>query len=522
MKRKLLTRQRSRLFDNTVVLTFLETMLNMSDILKLEQVCHEMYQYVHQRRPLVVMKLKFNPWYMSHIHPIFLNDLGVMKVAINGAPGNIRYVSANLRDNQELVIAAVKRNGDLLAYASLALRGNLEVVLAALSGIIPLTMFKFVCKSLCACPIVMSQALHLDGRFLQFGSKEIRSQAEFAFLAVNQNPCSAEFVLGEVNGDKDFGIFSVGACGTNLKYLNDNLKEDVDVAIAAVSQRPQSYFLLPEVTQNNKQVLLETLSRASSELVKKIVTKLVGGFYIWLSDCDIAWAIVSKNGSFLEWVSTEMKENSIVALAAAASSQEAVRFIGATLMSSPEFVRRLLRTRSMAFSFTGTTIKDDMKLASLAIFLDSGNIVHVSHRLRSDTGFMRTILRYNGSLFLRHAGQNIKKDIMMVEHAYRHDTSSIRYCHESLFNDVRFVQDALRHDGMMLAYMPDFVKQDEQMVLLAVSNDRRSLLFMGESLKRSVVFAKKVIEFDLELAKHFDPTVAFGLIFTCDPYANII
>ena len=107
MKRKMLTRQSSRLFDNTVVLTFLEIMLNLSDIINLERTCQGLYQYVHQRRPLVVMKLKVNPCYMAHIHPIFLNDLGVMRVAIHGAPGNIRHVSANLRDNEELVLSAV-------------------------------------------------------------------------------------------------------------------------------------------------------------------------------------------------------------------------------------------------------------------------------------------------------------------------------------------------------------------------------------------------------------------------------
>lgn len=520
MKRKMLTRQSSRLFDNTVVLTFLEIMLNLSDIINLERTCQGLYQYVHQRRPLVLMKLKVHPCYMAHIHPIFLNDLGVMKVAIQGAPGNIRHVSANLRDNEELVLSAVNKNGDLLAYASTSLRRNRDVVMAALSSVVPLTMFKFVCKSLCACPLVMYDALHVNGRFLQFASDEIRSSVDFAFLAVSQTPFAAEFALGEVNMNKDFGIFSVGACGANLKYLDEKLKEDVDVAIAAVSHRPETYFLLPEITQNNKQVLLETISRASGEVVKKIVIKLASGRYIWLADREVVWGIVSKSGSYLEWVSTEMKENAEVALAAAVSSQEAVRFIGTALMSSPEFVRCLLRARPLAFSFTGPAIRDDMKLASLALFLHSRNILHVSHRLRSDAVFMRTVLRYNGSLFMKHAGQKIKKDIMMVEHAYRHDTSSIRYCHQSLFNDFKFVQDALRYDGMMLAFMPDFIKRDEQMVLVAASSDRRSVGFMCESLKHSVGLAKKLIEIDLDLAKHFDPTVAFELIFAGDPYAN--
>ena len=68
--------------------------------------------------------------------------------------------------------------------------------------------------------------------------------------------------------------------------------------------------------------------------------------------------------------------------------------------------------------------------------------------------------------------------------------------------------------------MPDFVKRDEQMVLVAASSDRRSVGFMCESLKHSVGLAKKLIEIDLDLAKHFDPTVAFELIFEGDPYAN--
>jgi hypothetical protein len=159
----------------------------------------------------------------------FIHDKEVVLVAVKKDHHNFLYLGADMCNDKEVVIEAIKKEGDYLEYASDKLKDDYDVVLLSVIN---------------------------DGYPIQFASERLRGNKELGKIAVR-----------------------VGTRANTIKYLNESLKKDVEIAKIAIESNPLSFQYIHNDIKNERSILehlecmLERVNTTSS-LYDEIKEKL--------------------------------------------------------------------------------------------------------------------------------------------------------------------------------------------------------------------------------------------------------
>jgi hypothetical protein len=100
-------------------------------------------------------------------------------------------ISETHRDDREIVLAAVRQNGNSIRLASPCLRDDFHIVLAAVNE--TPTALRFADSRLRDNSVIVRAAVRKDGLSLRYASKELRNTPEIWRVAVNQDVTALRF-----------------------------------------------------------------------------------------------------------------------------------------------------------------------------------------------------------------------------------------------------------------------------------------------------------------------------------------
>tara|TARA_B110000503_G_scaffold128250_1_gene198939 strand:- start:108 stop:1016 length:909 start_codon:yes stop_codon:yes gene_type:complete len=119
----------------------------------------------------------------------------------------LKYASKSLKNDKDVVLAAVRKTGSALAYASKRLENDKEVVLAAVTN---------------------------DGRALFHASGDMQKDKEVVLAAVTNNAGALNFASDDMQDDKEVVLAAVTKNGLQLVDASERLRGMKDVVMAAV------------------------------------------------------------------------------------------------------------------------------------------------------------------------------------------------------------------------------------------------------------------------------------------------
>ena len=119
---------------------------------------------------------------------------------------NLFYASKELRDNLEIVMAAVHQKGDSLRNASSRLQGNFDVVMAAVQqdGI----ALQYASCELCANPAIVEAAVRQNGYALQYASEDLHADKRLVLTAVRRPNSTEAFKFAAASLQKDYDFIA--------------------------------------------------------------------------------------------------------------------------------------------------------------------------------------------------------------------------------------------------------------------------------------------------------------------------
>ena len=202
------------------------------------------------------------------------------------------------RNDEFIVLSALKKNVDVLQYAGDKLRED---------------------------PKIMTSAVKLNVKSLLYASDVLQSNREFVMSVVLINPNALEYAI-KFNGDKLFLINFVTKKGDTLQYLPPMFKADKDIVLAAVTR--DAYSL-------------------------KYADTLKG-------DKDVVLVAVTKDGMLLRFASDELRANKEVVLAAVNSRADALEFASDELKGDIEVIRAASNSTCAILYASEQVIRDQL------------------------------------------------------------------------------------------------------------------------------------------------------------------
>jgi hypothetical protein len=214
----------------------------------------------------------------------------------------LEFAAEKLRSNREIVLAAVKANGNALKFAAKELRSDREIVLAA------------VIK---------------NGSALECTAEELKSDREIVFAAVLNDGSALEFAVEELKSDREIVLAAVSNYGSALEHKTNELKSDREIVLAAVS--------------NNGMALEHTTNELKSNR-------------------EIVLAAVSNNGYALQFAGDEFKSDREIVLAAVKNNRRALKYATEELKSDDDIVFAAIIEKSLPKNYTNDKLMQNFKI----------------------------------------------------------------------------------------------------------------------------------------------------------------
>ena len=375
-----------------------------------------------------------------------LGEEGANKEAYVCEQSLLRYVSDRLRDDKDVVLLAMRRFGLGLTYASDRLKDDKDVALAAVAhrgekdkydveehGCRVECSYDFVSPRFKADREVALVAVTNNPWAYYFAPATIKRDFEIALTAFNNyvNPGQLN-VPAEFLDDKSFVLQAIQ--NGSIKYASLRLKNDKDVALAALKHQPEDYRYLSFERQKDPELILLAAKDGLSNLypANRRILKREGEYILEVNfnAQDILRAAnIIKAFSGFGSNAEERKEIVQIAdgLASHANHEDATIEVEVDeellvhaikpadahrypkeVFDDDALMIRFIQKDSSLLSFASDRLKDDRDFMLKALDISYYGARYASDRLKDDDDYARAIIDAWNASVLANSRHSIK------------------------------------------------------------------------------------------------------------------
>ena len=216
-------------------------------------------------RDKVKEKLKHYPYLLAYADDKYKDDEELVLLAIKKNGRILKYASERLQNNEKLVNIAVGTNGAALAYASERLKDDDDIVSMAIDSYG--TYLQYASKRLQDDDDIVMDALRSNGANLQYASERLRDDKWYVNLAIKNNSSALEYASKRLQNDKALVLLSVRTYSSNLAYASNKLQDDKEIVLEAVKQDGKALRYASKRLKNDKEIVSVALKSDASNLV---------------------------------------------------------------------------------------------------------------------------------------------------------------------------------------------------------------------------------------------------------------
>ena len=223
------------------------------DVLSLDGRALEKMEDLQNNPHAVITAIKEHEGAFIYASRALQHDEGFVLHAISINPNVLFYAKA-FQGDRDVVLAAVRKQGDVLRAASDALKHDKEVVLVAVKH--SKEGHALWCSAFHNDRKVVMASVTSCGTSLQWASHSLRDDKEVVMTAVMNNGKALQWASDELRDDKDVVMAAVTNYGDALQWTYRRLKSDREVALAAVMNHGPAFRWTTYVLKEDREIAL--------------------------------------------------------------------------------------------------------------------------------------------------------------------------------------------------------------------------------------------------------------------------
>ena len=423
-----------------------------------------------------------------------LNNKNFAKtIASNSKKFSIKYFSDDIRNNKEIVLIAVAKNGNELKHASDKLKKDREVVLTAIKtvGSYINDSIKYADKSFLSDFEIARVALASSGNSLQYFADEIRMDKDIVSIAVSNYSTkfssysseALEFADKSLLSDKDF-ILSLPEI--SIEFISENLKKDRDIVIKTIAKDCKLYEDLPTNLKEDLLIFTEALKDASFAS-KKLLPKIIGNASTNITnDLETCKKIISKDLSFFEYLPKNMQSNKeIISFWSKLETKNYSELDEKDLIIFLSFISR--DQKSWLIKNKETTAQILKKIntiegaKSIVTYLgDLGRQESSNGRIQHESDVFQNLdIKLLAKEEVLNAAVNAKPTYNNAPSIMEYIVLTIR----EIYKNREYIEKVLMKYPKLMEFLPDNFKNDKVLAEIAIKQDPNAFKYLSEELK---------------------------------------
>lgn len=419
-------------------------------------------------------------------------------------PGTQAYEENTLvREYSEIMMAAVKQNGQALKHVGSYFRGFYFIALAAVeqNGL----ALEHVTADV---PGLALAAVKQNGLALKHANPKLKNDRNVVEAAVKQNGLALEFAGEEAKSIFYLVKAAVGQNGLALQYASDHCRRDPDVVFIALKQNREALkYADPKIFEDARFYLaavreecLFALQYLSGKEDKQMILDIVeeNGLTleyvpdVYKNDRDIALAAVNSNGLALEFVHDGFKNDKDVVLAAVNSNSLALKFAHEQFKNDRDIVLKAIEKNPLALEFAGDTCRNDRELVTVAVITNGAALQFAGEIYKNDRVTVQLAVRNCGKA-LWYACDELQNNRGFVSELIAQNGTALWYVKDCFQRDQKFVLDSMR-EGITLRFSREEFREDKEFVLKAVAKNCFALPWIGVNFNKDREVAQTAIQ----------------------------
>ncbi len=236
------------------------------------------------------------------------------------------------------------------------------------------------------------KALKINGAILNYLEPRFRADKEMVMAALYNDPVKIKGL-----GPHMF-----------LDSIDDKLKEDEDVLLAACRKNSGFSYIPPRLLDNRKFIL--KCAKINGYILQNIDKK-------FCDDEEIVTAAVKNNGFCLQYASERLRNNKKIALTAISKFGHGFEYISEELKADKKLITRCLKKSDDPFEYLNEKDRDNEYFASLACYHNGYAIQFASERIRDNKRIALYAVNSNPFSY-NYLSKRLKKDKEIIK-AYK-------------------------------------------------------------------------------------------------------
>lgn len=434
---------------------------------------------------------------------ILRKDRELVLAAIRYDGSAIKYASDELQKDVEVVKLSISKKISFLDYASDTLTANqvllpkekLDYITSLKAGIIGLSSLPKILRN---DPEIVSAAIERDGLAVEHASNELQADPKIGLLAVKNNPLALQYLHRSLKNNPEIVIEAIKKDGLAIQHASEELQDDPKIALIAVKNNSLAFnFLYPPITSNYEIVKIaleanpelighvaedlknEKGEKIYSKIVDEMLTKDINAIrfmkypgHKWMEVC------LKKDISTIKYLSSHLPLNAV----------------------TRDLIYNGLAAKKISLKdFSSISVLNyDKEIVMKAVQVDGVALQYVSDKLKKDEEVVLASIG-NNIAALQFADKNMDcTKLLKVKQKIIKGLEEGKLKFESIPTQLKSDKDialaGVKKDGSVLKDLSDLFKEDEDIVLASIKNDITTLKYASKNIPcRKILGEKKLI-----------------------------
>ena len=473
-------------------------------------------------------------------HPI--QDRDFLKEMVEVDSSALKYASQELKDDKEIALFALKKDGNAFAWISHRLQADPDIwevlrnsvdlnlsyqslskeLLANKDFLISLhqvNLLPYIPNTLKNDADFMSQMISIDVEAIQYAGNKLLHKPEFLLGELQKNIRILNYLHFSVKNDMAYLKPILAKLAEHYHYRLENSDDLGRFVLRFLADDECTYLLefYPELCENQSfmeqavRANYHTLKYASPEL-KNDEDVVLPAIMVGLNrnrdsstltyaseelqrDREFIWKLLYQNPIIFKFMKEELKKDEDILLYVGTKEPYLLRYASSNLFDSKEFAMKLIPKNPHFFFYISDRLKEEEDILRLAIkkkvFLDLENSKMKKNRNLILLALKKRIVNFSD------LDEEMKTDEEIInlylDHAEYIDEEAIRYFR---LNDKKEALQRLSKNGQMIKLCSKDLQDDEEVARVAVSHWGEAIQYVSDRLKNNKELVLLAIEND--------------------------
>jgi hypothetical protein len=201
-------------------------------------------------------------------------------------------------------------------------------------------------------------------------------------------------------------------------------------------------------------------------------------------------AVINRNGSMLEYIPENLKNNFEIVYAAIENDPNAYNFIASSLKNNPSIIKLMIQKGFL--ELLPNEVKDDIELVELSVLLHPTTIKHASLKIKRNKNLLLYALKKDYSIDLDEIiPKEFYADEEFMTQAILLQPRSFEWFYEKksdLFQNQEVCKKVLESTGSALRILSEENKNDLTLVNIAIIDNVKNLQYAGNQIRSNKDF----------------------------------